>query len=136
MIQMLQFSEQLRKFINQRGIKIYALAQTSGIDRTLIQKMLKGERLPAEQTVVQELAQSLMLTPEETEALLLSYYVSKMGEGTYARRKYVKDFFNHFDNFAYESKIHIDVSSSHPAENLPDDNVIYGRHNIYSALAN
>ncbi len=93
---MRNFSEELESFIRGRKITVYSLAERSGVDRTLIHKMMKGERVPAKESVVRALASELMLTPEESAELLESYRAAKMGRDVYARRKAVLDFYNGF----------------------------------------
>ncbi len=93
---MRKFSEELEYFIKSRKITVYSLAERSGVDRTLIHKMMKGERVPAKESVVRALASELMLTPGESAGLLESYRAAKMGEDVYARRRAVLDFYNGF----------------------------------------
>lgn len=88
------FSEKLNRLIQSRKITVYALAAQSGINRTLIQKMIKGERIPAKRGVVEALAATLMLTPRERSELLESYAAAKVGPDVYERRKAVLDFYN------------------------------------------
>ncbi|HEX2986519.1 MAG TPA: helix-turn-helix transcriptional regulator [Caproiciproducens sp.] len=85
------FSEELQKLIRERDTKIYVLAASSGIDRTLIHKFIKGERLPSGRNVVEKLSSVLLLTPEETKKLTESFYFSKMGAQVYARYRLVAD---------------------------------------------
>ena len=91
------FSEQLRGLIQERGLKIYAFAAECGTDRTLIHKILKGDRLPADRSVVEKFASVLLLDPQETERLIRNYRIAKMGEGVYARRRAVSEFFANID---------------------------------------
>ncbi|CAB1242594.1 protein of unknown function [Ruminococcaceae bacterium BL-6] len=91
------FSEQLRGLIQERGLKIYAFAAGCGTDRTLIHKILKGDRLPADRSVVEKFASVLLLDPKETERLMQNYKIARMGERVYARRRAVSEFFANVD---------------------------------------
>ena len=125
-----QFSEQLRNFIVDRDVKIYMLAAQSGIDRTLIQKMLKGERIPSNKSVVQKLASSLLLSPSETETLIESYQIVKMGEGAYSHRKFIKNFLNRFNNLSTTNDISVSTSYHHRINNLPSNAQVRGNIEI------
>lgn len=127
---MSQFSEQLRNFINDRDVKIYSLAAQSGVDRTLIQKMLIGERIPSNKLMVQKLASSLLLSPAETEILIESYYIAKMGEGTFSHRKFIRNFFNGFNNISAENDISVSTSYHHLINKLPNDATVCGNLQI------
>lgn len=118
----------LRQLINKRHITIYTLAAESGVDRTLIQKMLKGQRIPSDPAVVRSLAAALLLTPEESDSLFESYLSAKMGEGVYKRRKMLLDFYNEFDSFQVNSRVSLQnmASGCPPGEN----EVIYGKLDV------
>lgn len=121
---MQRFSEQLQQLVKSRKIAVCALAEQSGVGRTLIHKMLKGERVPAKREAVQALSSALMLTPEENRALFESWLAAKMGEGVYARRKFVLDFYNQFDS-APETNL-VWESGQRPVRVLSENGVVYG----------
>ncbi len=120
------FSEELQKLIRERNVKIYVLAAASGIDRTLIHKILKGDRIPSHRSMVQKLACVLLLTPEESEKLMDSYQLAKMGEDNYSRRKNIQDFFNVFHNTSELNSIIVKTDYRHQVNVLPNNAVVYG----------
>ena len=86
------FSEKLNYFINNSNIKIAELSRLSGVERSYIQKMITGERMPKKNgaPTLEHLADALMLTPAERRTLTEAYKISQMGEATYYRRVMVK----------------------------------------------
>lgn len=127
-----EFSQQLRRLIDSRHIAIYALAAQSGVDRTLIHKIIKGQRVPTDPSVVQKLSAALLLTSEEGEALFESYKAAKMGEDIYVRRKFVLDFYNHFDP-APEYAVRAENRHLTGAA-LTGDDVVYGKLEVSNVL--
>ncbi len=84
------FSEKLQECITRANIKIASLSKISGVERSFIQKMLTGERIPGDPEVLRQLSDALMLTPPERRMLNEAYSISKMGEVIYYRRLLVK----------------------------------------------
>lgn len=122
------FSEELGKRIHERGIAVYELAKLSGVDRTLIHKMTKGERIPAQQSVVEALAGTLMLSTDQRENLLESYRAAKMGEEVYRRRRAVLDFYNGFPPSASSGIIQEDETA--PSYILPQEAAVRGKTDV------
>lgn len=128
------FSDELQKLFHDRNVKIYLLSSVSGIDRTLIHKMLKGTRIPANGSMVQKLASVLLLTPEEAESLMDSYRITKMGEENYHRRKIIEDFFNHFNSLTQPDSILVQTDSRHQIDVLPGSAAVYGTLKINNLI--
>lgn len=93
------FSEKLQECITKSNMKIASLSKISGVERSFIQKMLTGERIPSDPAVLQQLADALMLSPSQRRMLLDSYSISKMGEATYYRRLLVKRLIEETNSF-------------------------------------
>lgn len=87
---MSKFSEKLKYLIEDSGNNIYQLAKNAGLDRTTIQRSITGERLPGI-AFVETLCDYLRVSPTERKDLMEFYSISKIGEKTYAGRKYVKE---------------------------------------------
>ena len=86
---MSNFSEKLKLHIETSGVKIYQLAKISGLDRTTIQYMISGKRIPG-RDFVEKLVTYLKISPFEKEELFELYSISKIGETIYHGRKYIK----------------------------------------------
>jgi len=84
------FGDHLRTLIDANKVNIYALAKSSGLERTAIHKIISGDRIPTEE-YVQKLSDALPLSPEERQQLLESFSISKVGEFKYRQRLQVKD---------------------------------------------
>lgn len=89
--QMIEFAREIQKHIQNQNIT--RLAKETNIDRTLLQKIIKGERNPSKEADVVRLGHALMLSPENSKRLLEIYKIEKLGRGNYNRRIMVKDLF-------------------------------------------
>ncbi len=126
------FSEKLQSFVTNANIKIAVLSKLSGVDRSFIQKMLSGERIPSDPAVLESLSSALMLTPAERRILKESYSVSKMGEAIYYRRVMVKrlieDVESHFAQLPYTR------NPAPTAASFPDVLPLQGKTAVIDAL--
>lgn len=93
---MQEFHKLLTRFINEKNTTIYTLAKNTGIERSYIQKMKSGARVPAEKSTILKLAKGLMLTANETAELVEAYSIAKMGEGKYFQRTFVQNIISSF----------------------------------------
>lgn len=84
------FSTKLSEYISASGQTIYALAISSGVDRSLIHRMMKGERTPSKKDTVLALSRALLLTATETAELVEAYEIARLGEGTYLELRYIR----------------------------------------------
>lgn len=89
------FSDKLRTFVKQKGHNIYSLAKYCRMDRSNMYKIVQGTRHPASLEVVENIAQSLALTPFERKELLEAWHVSEVGEYIYFERKLIAEFIGH-----------------------------------------
>lgn len=87
---MSQFSDRLRQLLNESGTNIYQLSKNAKLDRTTIQRALKGERLPGT-AFIEKICDFLRVSPAERSELFELYTICKIGEKVYASRKYIKD---------------------------------------------
>lgn len=93
------FAKVLRTHVRKLNIKIQSLSMASGVDRTLIQKMMKGERVPADPGIVDKLISVMMLTPNQAEELRSLYHIARIGKDIYSRHLLVKKLFESFGNY-------------------------------------
>ena len=75
---MSEFSEKLLQYINQSGYNIYKLAREAGIDRTTLQKTVKGQRLPSIE-YVKDIVRYLKLSKRQEEQLYELFKREKYG---------------------------------------------------------
>lgn len=109
---MSQFSDRLRLVLDESGTNIYQLSKNAKLDRTTIQRVLKGQRLPSI-SFIEKLCDFLRVSPLQRSELFELYTICKVGEKVYAGRKYIKDMIEHM------ATIHI-----------KSDNVIIGQRTV------
>ena len=99
------FSERLHAYVTRADMKIAVLSKLSGVDRSFIQKMLSGERIPSDTVVLSRLSDALMLTPAERRSLREAYSISRMGEEVYHRRSMVKRLLEDADSYYFHTPV-------------------------------
>lgn len=75
---MSEFSDKLAQYINQSGYNIYQLAREAAIDRTTLQKTVKGQRLPSIE-YVKDIVRYLKLSKRQEEELYELFKRAKYG---------------------------------------------------------
>lgn len=128
------FSEALKKHIKHSNIPIQSLAKLSGVGRSHIQKMIKGDRAPADKDVLSKLIPLLMLTPEEISQLWKLYRIARMGDGVYERHLLVKDFIESIGSIFTSDNYSVKTAYAHDLSGMPDINVVYGVSNVNNIL--
>lgn len=83
------FSECCRQLLLESGSNVYQIAKQSGLDRTSIQRMITGKRMPSIQ-FVEKFCSHLRITPIERTELLELYKIEKIGKELYQNRLYIK----------------------------------------------
>lgn len=89
---MTEFSELFSKWVNEKEIKVSALAQFCGLDRPTVYKYLNGQRLPATKELAERIGEFLRLSPAQRQEFLEIYQITKLGKSTYRHRKSVREF--------------------------------------------
>lgn len=107
------FSKLLTKFINQKNIRIYSLAEYCGIDSSLMYKIIHGKRNPSSFKIVNRIGEYLQLTPSEQQELSTSYAIDSQGYENFYRRKDILAFLNNFKNIANISSVNINSNMVH-----------------------
>ena len=69
------FADTLKKYLETKNTTIYTISKISGVDRTMIQHMKVGKRMPANVADVTAIAKAMMLNPSETAELLRAYHI-------------------------------------------------------------
>ena len=124
------FADTLRKYLESKNTTIYNIAKTSGVDRTLIQHMKTGKRLPANVSVIHAIAKALMLNLSETEELIRAYDITHMGEDNYFRREHVSKIISSFYDMNTASKLVLPKVSQDTLEMNEALKEIVGHSNI------
>ena len=90
------FADTLKKYLETKNTTIYTISKISGVDRTMIQHMKVGKRMPANVADVTAIAKAMMLNPSETAELLRAYHISHMGEENFFRCEHVSKIISGF----------------------------------------
>lgn len=81
------FSDLFSLFIKNREINVSALTAYCNLDRSTMYKLINGKRTPTSKELVRQIASFMNLNPMETQELIDSYLLTKVGWETYYRRK-------------------------------------------------
>lgn len=87
---MSSFAQKLKYYVEKSGQTIYSVSVTSGVERTMVHKMIKGDRIPTNKDIVLAIARTLLLSPSDTDDLLTAYEISLRGESAYHQLQYVQ----------------------------------------------
>lgn len=87
---MSSFAKKLKYYVEKSGQTIYSVSVTSGVERTMVHKMIKGDRIPSNKDIVLAIARTLLLSPSDTDELITAYEISLRGESAYHQLQYVQ----------------------------------------------
>lgn len=132
---MSQFSEKLKYLIEESGTNIYQLAKNAGLDRTTIQRSITGERLPGT-AFVEKLCDFLRVSPRERKDLMELYSINKIGEKTYAGRKYIKELIEQIATLHINGSSNLNIEKSFTIKNDITQNikVFSGQYNVNNII--
>ena len=128
----IKFGELLRKTIEKSNYTIYALSKQSGLNRTLIQKVLVGERSLNEKQLKQ-LLPFLHLTPAETEQLEQVRLAEQIGTFTYFRCQYIKELAENIDSKKLEIPP-VDITSKAPVSSYSYPVILNHQYQILNLI--
>lgn len=92
---MSEFSDKCREYIEKSQTNVYQMSKKSGLDRTTLQKMVQGKRLPGKQ-FLETMCEYLILNQSEKEQLMRLYSIEKMGRNAYECRQEVRQLLEDF----------------------------------------
>ena len=76
---MSDFSEKCRQYIEDTGTNIYQLSKISGLDRTSLQRMVTGKRLPGPEFISQ-FCLYLRINQQQRQELIELYELERIGK--------------------------------------------------------
>lgn len=76
---MSDFSNKCREYLKDTGENVYQLSASSGLDRTSLQRMITGKRLPGID-FVRQFCDSLRINPSQRRELMELYKIEKIGK--------------------------------------------------------
>ena len=114
---MSEFSEYCRQLLANSGSNVYQIANHFSLDRTSIQRMIRGERLPSRK-FVRNFCSHLRINPIQQIELLKLYDIEKIGKTAYLNQCYIKNLIEHL-SFLENNAEDIVVNSSEFCLNIP-----------------
>ena len=87
---MSDFSSKCREYLKATGETVYQLSASSGLDRTSLQRMITGKRLPGVD-FVRQFCDSIRINPSQRQELMELYKIEKIGKEIYYNRKYIQE---------------------------------------------
>ena len=87
---MSDFSNKCREYLKDTGENVYQLSASSGLDRTSLQRMITGKRLPGID-FVRQFCDFLRINPSQRRELMELYKIEKIGKEIYYNRKYIQE---------------------------------------------
>ena len=87
---MSDFSSKCREYLKNTGETVYQLSASSGPDRTSLQRMITGKRLPG-MDFVRQFCDSIRINPSQRQELIELYKIEKIGKEIYYNRKYIQE---------------------------------------------
>lgn len=92
---MSEFSDKCRAFVEKSNTNIYQIAKKSGLDRTMLQKMVKGTKVPSE-PFFEKFCEFLILNKTERSELEELFKIERIGRDVYASRCEIKKLLDEF----------------------------------------
>jgi len=86
---MSEFSEVLKKYVEDSGFTVSRIAQMCGVDRTLIQKFISGSRTPSQQAL-EAIAGSISINQRELKELSRMLEEERVGKDVIASRQAIR----------------------------------------------
>lgn len=87
---MSDFSSKCREYLKDTGETVYQLSASTGLDRTSLQRMITGKRLPGPD-FVRQFCDSIRINPSQRRQLMELYKIEKIGKDIYYNRKYIQE---------------------------------------------
>ena len=87
---MTELNRKIQKYIERSQVTVYQIAKYTGLDRTMIQKMIKGSKYPGVQ-FFQKFCDALLMNREERAELLRLFQIEKVGAARFETRDAVRD---------------------------------------------
>lgn len=114
---MTSFHDLLVRYINERKVSVARMAEYCSLERSSLYRILRGQRTPANEELVRQMAAYLCLNPAEEDDLLLAYRISIIGYEKYSRRQFIDDFIRNFHTTKVRNELYTPIIT--PMEDRP-----------------
>lgn len=131
---MSDFSQALKNHVSTQGIPIQTLSKLSDIDRSFIQHMLTGKRIPADSQVLEKIIRAMTLSLNQAQHLRHLYYMERIGSDIYKRHLLVKDLLENIDLMSSSRDLLISIGYQYDFSDFQSVNIFYGTTEIHSIV--
>lgn len=90
---MSKFSEECKRILEENGTNVYRLSASTGLERTTLQRMITGKRLPNIE-FVKKFCEGLRFCGEEEKKLMELYQIECIGEAAFQNRQIIYSLLN------------------------------------------
>lgn len=94
---MSEFSDKCRAYIAKSNTNVYQISKKSGLDRTMLQKMVNGTKVPSP-PFFEKFCEFLVINKVERNELDQLFKIERIGRDVYTRRCEIDSFFSDFKN--------------------------------------
>ena len=94
---MSEFSDKCRAYISKSNTNVYQIAKKSGLDRTMLQKMVKGTKVPSP-AFFESFCDYLVINKTEKNELDQLFRIERIGKDVYTRRCEINRLLSDFRN--------------------------------------
>jgi len=126
-----EFSSKIRSIIAESGIKIQQLSKTSQVERTFLQKIIKGTRRPSDLKMLNRILDAMTLTKSQREELIMLYKMDLLGRENYLRIQAVKEFIEEFHNSTWNRDNILKIKYKYELEEINEITAINGKDELY-----
>lgn len=100
---MSEFSDKCKAYIEKSNTNVYQIAKKSGLDRTMLQKMVKGTKVPSP-TFFEKFCEYLVINKSEKNELEKLFKIERIGKDVYSRRCEIERLLSDFRNLKATTK--------------------------------
>lgn len=130
---MSEFSQKCRELLQENGTNVYRLSSSTSLERTTLQRMVTGKRLPG-LDFVRQFCQALRISVPEKRQLLELYKIELVGSDTYHKRKLIRNLLEHLADTEEKQYVHTpDLQEFYPFSRL-DTKAAFVQHQYNTEL--
>ncbi len=127
---MTTFAILLSGHIHRCGYTNQTFAKLCGIDRTLLQRYISGQRLPNSYEILGHMMERLRITPDERRELENAYERESIGEQRFAQYEIIRELLESFDGQAEENPFETAVQTNVDVHMESDHRIVHGKKEV------
>lgn len=131
-------SQRITEYISESGETVQALAEMGNINRTTLQRVKSGERLPT-RAMLKKLLRVLRLSPAEAAELEKLWAIAQVGEGIYANRQKIIELIETISELTeykipFSKELKFQESAQDQGEQPPVMQIVSGEKQVLSMI--